>query len=418
MSASRGRDRRVEVCSTAAPSVPGHDARTRVGLLLFWRTTVLVTEYTFFFLIPVLVFTRTSSLSASALASVVEFLPRVLMLPLFLLVLDRARLGRQIAVSDALRAALVAAIVVDASVPVLLVALGAFGAVSMWSVIAFEKVVASIEPSQAQRAVVARSQGLDQLARVVGGFAAMAAIEAPELVGGLCLGLLCSGYLALRLYGRGAPPDAPRRALSLPRRFDARNPAPGRMAALRPLAVLVAMLVAVNLLDGLVRTLLPALAIAHHGGPAEAVPAVMTMSYLLGAVLSVVFERVSMRVGERRLLALSIGILVAALVAMAAAPNAVAFYLGAVVFFGARVWFNIIGRLARNRIVDHRHLGGVMALYLPAVFLPFAVAGGIVALLAGAFAASEILWGVAACAALGALALALTADRVAKGLAL
>lgn len=414
----RDHDHRVDGRGAGAPRITGPDVSADVGLLLYWRTVVLVSEYTFFFLIPVLVFTRTSSLSASALASIVEFLPRVLMLPFFLLVLDRVRLGWQIAVSDVLRAALLAVIVVDAPVPVLLLALGAFGVVSMWSVITFEKVVASIAPSQAQRVVIARSQGLDQLARVAGGVAAMVAIEAPGLVGGVCLGFLGSGYLALHFYARGAPSDAPRRVLSRAPRSDTRKTAPGRLAALRPLAVLIALLVAVNLVDGLVRTLLPALAIAHHAGPAEAVPAVMTMSYLLGAALSVAFERVSLKLGERRILAVSITILVCALGAMAAAPNAVAFYLGAVVFFGARVWFNIIGRLARNRIVDHRHLGSVMALYLPAVFLPFVAAGSIVALLAYTFEAFEILWGVTAFAALGALALAWVADRVTKGLAL
>lgn len=288
----------------------------------------------------------------------------------------------------------------------------------MWSVIAFEKVVASIEPSQAQRAVVARSQGLDQLARVVGGAAAVAAIGAPDLVGGLCIGLLASGYLALHAFGRRGQPDAPRRALTLPPRSEGNGAAFGGAAALRPLYVLVSLLFAVNLVDGLVRTLLPALAIARHGGPAEAVPAVMTTAYLLGAAMSLVFERASERIGERRILAVSIGILVFALAAMAAAPSATVFLVGAVVFFGARVWFNIVGRLARNRIVDQRHMGSVMALYLPAIFLPFVAAGGFVALLADAFEASEIFWGVTALAALGALVLACAADRVAKSLAL
>lgn len=390
-----------------ADSQTGQGARPhRYTQLLWWRASVLIVEYTFFYAIPVLAYVKTLSISTSALTAIVEFLPRVLVLPFILRFIDRIALVSQITVSDGIRLALVGGLLVSQSLAALLMLLGVIGVLSMWSVIKFEKLVAAIDDPGRQTEVISRSQAVDQFARVVGGLIAMLAVHHLNLVAMACMVVLVSGYAALRLFHRRAFDSVAVDGWG-GRRPDEHDASVSVLALLRPLALLIALLLAINLIDGVLRTLLPNLIITKFGAGAEVVPVIMTISYVFGIVMSFLFERFVLRQSGTVVLFSSLGILVAALLAMSVAPSVVAFFLGAVVFFGGRVWFNIAARIARNRLIDRQYFGRSLSLYLPAIFLPFVVAGVLVGLLARHYSASQILAGLAVCSLAGLVLLVL-----------
>lgn len=377
--------------------------------LLWWRGCVLVVEYTVFYAVPVIAYVKTLNLSTSALTAVVEFLPRIIVLPLILTFIDRVPLLRQIAVSDAMRAILVGGLLLFHSLSALLVLLGLVGILSMWSVIKFEKLVAAIDDPALETEVISRSQGVDQLARVAGGVIATLAVQHLPLVAGSCVVLLATGYIALLHFRSRSAGILESGSWSGRRALTTQDSAP-IVGLIRPLALLIGLLLSINLYDGILRTLLPNLVISRYGADAELVPVIMTISYLFGILMALIFERYVLKKSGITILFSSLGVLTASLVTMSLAPGATTFFFGAVVFFGGRVWFNIAARIARNRLIDRENFGRSLSLYLPAIFFPFVVAGVLVGALGRYFTANEMLFGLAA-AALGSLVLLAKSGR-------
>lgn len=373
---------------------------------------MLVCEYSIFFSIPTIIFIQTNDLSMSAIASVIEFLPRVVCFSLILFVIDKVLISRQIIISDCLRiGALLFSLLFFGSSEYFLFLLGGMGIISMWSVIKFEKIVSQITDEADQKMVISYSQGIDQLSRVLGGGVSILAVRDWNIslsINILFLSMALLFFLRFRALGlEGIQVSHHKTAdffISTQRNIRGkRKKQTSREAKLenfsmksffgmfRTLVPLIVIVAALNFIDGAIRTILPSLVVEHIKASPEIAPALIMISYILGTVLSFLFSYLNRFLGERFLCISSIIIMVGGVFIMYYSTIDILFYLGVIFFLGFRVWFNIIARVARNRLVSAEHFGKLLSIYLPIIFLPFVLSGVVIDTLSDRFTSYEIL---------------------------
>jgi len=346
------------------------------------------------FAVPILVYQTTRSIAWSGMALAVEWVPRIVSLPVAGVLVDRFGVRRVYVVSDAGRAVAAGVVAATTAVAPAGAQIAALVGLALVAGACYEQTFVAGE--KAVRLIVPLA-GMDRAQSVLGGIDQACALAGPALGAVLLLAgrtatvavigslFACSLVLALRLREAvdtaaepagepGAEADA-EPAFTV-RGFRRQLVSSGRIALGEPILRTVIMVTfGVNLLGGLVLAGAPAVIERAYGASASSLGVVYTAAGLASmAVLA------GTAAAMRRFGTLHVGIGSALLTCVAFTLSGLASGLAAfgalvVVMFAAQSVFTVFIRVVRAHIVPPREFAGVVSVILLLNFAALPVAG-------------------------------------------
>lgn len=382
------------------------------------------------FAVPILVYQTTRSVGWSGAGLAVEWIPRIVSLPLAGVLVDRFRIRRVYVLSDVVRggaAVLVAGVAVLAPeraqlAALVLLALVA-GACYEQTFVAGEKVVRLLAAGdgmeRAQAALGSIDQACDLAGPAAGGLLLLVGSTATValIIGSLfCLSL----GLAWRLKVTGeddAPGEAPAvnpEAQPLTLGGIARElRVNGRKTLGHPvLRTVVAVTFCTNLLVGLVMAGAPALVERNYGAPASSLGAVYTTAGLASIACLAGTPRLMRRFGMFYVGAASALATCVAFTALAAVAHVAVFGSLVVLMFSAQSIFTVFIRVVRARILAANEFAGVVSVILVLNFAALPLAGLLLAVSPLLLPLRQMVLATGGAVVLGATALLLRLSRL------
>lgn len=406
--------------SVALSPQAARERQVRFAAFLLSRAASALGDQLLLFAAPLIVYTATGSITMSGLAFMIEWLPRVLSLPVAGMLADRFGGMRVYVSADTVRA--LACIVA-------VLALGlwpghAFGiTAALMSACAFcyAQAFVSLEstvPLLLPKADIPRAQsllqGIDQSAAVAGpALAGLLALWWPPAqvlwLAAAVFGASALGVLALRglltplptAPGSLASPAPPPNHVGL---FEGLRGAAGVLLQHRILLSLVALSMAVNLVVGIAMATGAAVTLGRFAQPNAAFASLQGAVGLLAVAVLVVTPWALRRCSVHALGIAAFLMVAAGGLVMAWAPGFQWFVLGYAIVIASCGPFNVFIRTERLNWIPKEQLGRVISLIILLNQFSLPAAGLIVAL-AGARASSQGLYAAVALAALGVFAL-------------
>lgn len=364
---------------TLAEGTPAQ-GRSAFPVFLTARFLSLLADQIALLAIPIAVYVITKDVSWSGIALLVQWLPRVLFLPLLGDMVDRFDLRRQYALIDLARAALALSLLLVDGLYLMMLVAGLLSLLNGYAFLILEYTVANATDSRTLARHQSLLQTVENLARVVG-----------PAIAGVTLGLADLGWTMLLcglLFGCGFGLTL----IAFPTVASARSggqSAPGGRGRLRsafgylwqclPLRRLTGLTLGVNFLDGALMAVLPAVVITRLGwteatiGYLNSLAAVAVIATMF--VLSMIVDRLRVEVLGYCAMVGSI----AAVAVMAAAPSLESFAPGFVVYFIMRSVFVLFLRTERVRHIPSENLGIVLGALIAVILSSIPLSGLLVA---------------------------------------
>jgi MFS family permease len=352
--------------------------------------------------IPIAVYVITKDVSWSGIALLIQWLPRVIFLPLLGDLVDRFNLRRQYGAIDLARAVLALSLLVVDDLLVTMVVAGLLSLLNGYAFLILEYTVAN----RFDAAALSRNQSLlqtvENLSRVLGPAIAGVTLGFADLGWTMLLCSLlfaCAFGMTLIAFPTGSAP----RPHGVSRGDKRLRQALGYLWHVRPLRRLTGLTLGVNFVDGALMATLPAIVITKLDkteamiGYLNSIAAIAVIATMF--VLSQVVDRLRVEV-------LGYGALVASAAAvalMAVAPTIGAFAPVFVIYFVARSVFVLFLRTERVRHIPSENLGIVLGTLI-AVILSSIPLSGLMVTWAGAYlSVTTLLFGAIALAGLSHL---------------
>lgn len=342
-------------------------------------TNRLATE-TLSFAIPLMIYTATRSIAWSGLVLALEWIPRLIGIPVAGPLVDRfgsrtcllaAEVVRTVLLAGALAGTLIAPTAWVLLV-LLAVASGIFGQASY---IAVEKLGVEINGDRPVAWTQSVQAGIDQVALVAGPFVAGLLVVQGQV-------WVLSAVLALVLVSmarcRGLPdrPPGPRVDRPIPAQLTAglrgvlRNPA---------LVHIVLATAAFNLLAAIILGMTPAVVDSRFGHPTSAASTVWTLGALASLTVIIVMTRLASRVSTVSVGLVSGLIACGAAVGAALAPGFGSYLAWTCLFLGAEGAFACFLRTARAQVIPIADFGVTVSAVVLVIAVPFPLAGVLLA---------------------------------------
>jgi len=375
--------------------------RAAFAVFLTARFLSLLADQIALLAIPIAVYVITNEVSWSGIALLVQWLPRVLFLPLLGDMVDRYVLRRQYAGIDLLRAFLALSLLVVDGLILMMVVAGLLSLLNGYAFLILEYTVANrFEPK-----ALARNQSLlqtvENLSRVLGPAIAGAMLGLADLGWTmlLCSLLFASGFgLTLFAFPSGAPsnprPDAD---TGSHRRL---RQAFGLLWRVRPLRRLTGLTLGVNFMEGALMAVLPAIIITRLDKSEATIGYLNSMAAV--AVILTMFT-LSRVVEHLRVQVLGYCAMVGSVIAialMAIAPTLGTFAPAFVGYFITQSIFVLFLRTERVRHIPSENLGIVLGTLIAVILSTFPLSGLLVAWAGSFMSVTSLLFGTIALASL------------------
>lgn len=368
---------------------PGTTARA-VQRMIAARFLGLLADQMSTYLIPVVIYATTGSVGLSGLAFAVQWLPRVVALPVLGVLVDRFPIGRQFLVNDLARAGVLLVVAVVAEPVSLMAASAVMTLLNGHAVIATETVLTRCVPSRLMPDAQARVQVAQQLSFTAGPALGGALLVWPGLSGGV---VLISGVLVVAAVATSAA----LRSLEVRRGAvtgsPLRNLVDGARVVLgsKPLLSLVSLTIVVNLVAGLALGALPVIVVGDFDAAPSMTGLVAGAASVMSLVAALLTKRLLRRTSIGTVVAGAGAALVASGPAMALAPNLAVFTAAYVLWTAGVTVFTI---WLRTRRLDHLPpdaVGGALGFFVAAVLAATPIAGVLLAVFGTASGAQHLM---------------------------
>jgi hypothetical protein len=374
---------------TAVRETPGTTARA-VQRLIAARFLGLLADQMSTYLIPVVIYATTGSVQLSGLAFAVQWLPRVMALPVLGVLVDRFPIRRQFLVNDLARAGVLLVVAVVAEPVALMAASAVMTLLNGHAVIATETVLARCVPSPLMPDAQSRVQVAQQLSFTAGPALGGALLLWPGLSGGV---VLIAGVLVVAAVATFAA----LRSLEVRRSPVAgsplRNLVDGARVVLgsKPLMSLVSLTVIVNLVAGLALGALPVIVVGDFDAAPSMTGVVAGAASVMSLVAALLTKRLLRRTSIGTVVAGAGVALVASGPAMALAPTLVVFTVAYVLWTAGVTVFTIWLRTRRLDYLPADAVGGALGFFVAAVLAATPVAGVLLSLFGTALGAQHLM---------------------------
>ena len=378
-----------------APSPALHRDATILGFVAA-RALAILGDQTVTFFVPIAVYGATQKVTSSGIAFLVQWLPRILSMPVSGAYVDRFRARRQLVVVDLARVAMLGLAAVTGSLPLLVVAGGAATLLNGHSTIAVESILGRQVAQDRYPQTQARFQAAQQLVTVagpaLGGMllgvlpvdAGLAVIAAIFLVAGVWTGL-CFHALDRVVVETGGEKLLRRLGTGFSTVFGS-----------RPILSLIAVTLGVNLTASLVLASLPAIIIGDLG---QSEPTVGLLA-ATATVVSFLAALLTAPIAKRREVDVFLWpvalLLVTGALCMILADDVVVMGIGYGCWSAGVTVFTIWMRTWRIRVIPAEQLGAALGVFSSMILASAPLAGVILATAGGSWDPRTILAVVAA----------------------
>lgn len=344
------------------------------------------------FAVPVLVYQTTRSVAWSGIALVVEWVPRLVSLPLAGVLVDRFRVRRVYVVSDAVRGtaagivAVATAVAPEAAQIAALIGLALVaGACYEQTFVAGEKAVRLLVPLADMDRAQSVLGGIDQACTLAGpamgavlllaGSSATVAVIAALFGVSLALAWGIRELTEAEVRLTRPAPDEGGDAFTL-RTMAAQLAASGRFTLGDPiLRTVILVTFGVNLMGGLILAGAPAIVERTYDGSASSLGVVYTAAGLASILFLAVTAAAMRRFGTLRVGTASALVTCAAFAASGLAPGLLLFGAMVVLMFAAQSTFTVFIRVVRAHLIPPREFASVVSVILLLNFTALPVAG-------------------------------------------
>lgn len=381
-------------------------ARPAIKVFPLYRFLSLTADFMIQFAIPIVVYQVTNSVVFSGIAFFLEWLPRILIVPLLGRFVDSYPNAKQFGAIDALRIASLVGASVVSGLPAFIVLLSLFSILNGYAYLVVERTVASLTGGNRSGKTQAKLQAADNLAQVAG--PAMAGItitlhgfQAVALVG---VALFLMGMILIKTTEM---PDIAQHGDAAAKKPHDRYTAFKILLRSPKLLRMTFLTMMINLVEGIMFVLLPAIMLDNYGempwgigllaGAASAFSALVlyTMSFFLRYV-------------ELRSLAILSGaVMTSSAILIGSARELLLFACAFVAFIVGRTVFTVYMRTERIKAIPHEHLGKTISVMISLILLPMPLAGAIAAFLGNYFRSEQIIMLIASFAVLMTVLLAI-----------
>jgi MFS family permease len=349
--------------------------------------------------IPIAVYVITNEVSWSGIALAVQWLPRIVFLPILGDMVDRFDLRRQYAAIDLIRALLaVSLLMVDGLILMMMVA-GLLSLLNGYAFVILEYTVANrFDPR-----TLARNQSLlqavENLSRVAGPALAGLTLGMADLGWTmlLCSLLFVSGF-GLTVFAFPSGESSGSKRIKPPANTGRLRYAFGLLWRVKPLRRLVGLTLGINFMDGALMAVLPAIIITRLDQSET------TIGYLnsLAAVAVILAMFAASRfVDQSRVQVMGYAAMVVSIIAMtlmAVAPTLAVFSSGFVAYFVAKSVFVLFLRTERVRHIPTENMGIVLGALIAVILSSIPLSGLLVAWAGSYLSLSTLLLGAIAVA--------------------
>lgn len=341
--------------------------------------------------IPVAVYVMTGEVAWSGLALAVQWLPRILLLPILGRLVDIYPLRSQYLLIDTTRTVLALLLVVAPNLALILVVAGALSLLNGHAFVILEYTVGTRFDQSSLPRKQSQLQVIENLSRVLGPGLAGLGLSAFGLSAtlGACAALFA---LAFMLCATMFPQEARSATTGRPSDWlEGIAAGASTLWKVRPLRRLTGLTMGVNFLDGVLTALMPALVITRLGQSEAVIGYLNSVGALAVMAAMALFSRLAT---ERAVAFLGHAALVLSLVAVAviaADPPLAAFAAAYVSYVLARSAFVLYLRAERVRHIPSERLGQILGVLIAVILATIPLSGLVVSLLSEAWPVGAIL---------------------------
>lgn len=360
--------------------------------LITGRFFSLVGEFIFSTAFAPAVLALTGSVPLAALTVFLEWAPRTLLPLVGGHFIDRWSLKRQMLVIDASRISIALGVALAGRVEVLLAGAMAIGFFNLWAMVVFERALDLETPARTDVERHKRlrrfslSQTTDRVARIAGAAVASLTLYLETA--------LAFAFVASVLFLAGHLVSLSERATAAMVGTDRSSFPLGKAIVLTfstpDISRLIAILFFLNAMQGLIVAIMPPLMVTQFSATPADVPVFFMILNAASVALTAVFPFVSRRLGGRFVLALALLASFTGLCLSAFLPWQWPFVALVAISIAMRGWYDIHLRLERNAVVPAEHLGRILMVFLPVIYLPFALGGLAAAMLSAVLSPYEV----------------------------
>lgn len=360
--------------------------------LIAGRFVSLAGEYAFSIAFPAAVLARTGSVPLAALTVFLEWAPRTLLPLISGRFADSWSLRHQTVLIDGARILAALGVVVHGSVEALFVGAMTIGFFNLWAMVVFERTLdldtrATTEVERNKRVRrFSLSQTTDRLARIVGAMIASVSLGLDvnlAFVFAVLILFLIGHVISLPLMSTTTPDERDRTKYSLVESIEVTFSSPD-------IRRLIAILFFLNAVQGMIVATMPSLLFTQFDAAPENIPIFFMMLNVASVCLTAIYPAVSRRFALHLILAFALLSAFCGLVVSIFLPWQWPFMVLVAVSIAMRGWYDIHLRLERNAVVPTEHLGRVLMVFLPIIFLPFALGGLAASLLSVIFSPYQV----------------------------
>ncbi len=355
--------------------------------LITGRFFSLAGEFIFSTAFAPAVLVLTGSVPLAALTVFLEWAPRTLLPLVGGYFIDHWSLRRQMLMIDAARILIALGVALAGNVEALLAGAMAIGFFNLWAMVAFERVLdletqarTDVERHKRLRRF-SLSQTTDRVARIAGAAIASLTLYLDSA--------LTFAFVAAVLFLAGHLVSLSQKMPAITGGTDRSRFPLGKSIALTfstpDISRLIVILFFLNAIQGLIIAIMPPLMVIQFSATPADIPIFFMILNASSVALTAVFPFASQRLGGRSVLALALIASFTGLCLSAFLPWQWPFVALVAVSIAMRGWYDIHLRLERNAVVPAEHLGRILLVFLPVIYLPFALGGLAAAMLSTVF---------------------------------
>lgn len=342
--------------------------------------------------IPIAVYVITNDVSWSGIAIAVQWLPRIIFLPILGALVDRYALRGQYAMIDVMRAVLAVSLVFVNDLALMLSVAGLLSLLNGYAFVILEYTVANRFDADELPRNQSLLQMIENLSRVVGPALAGLMLSVVDLgwTMAICAALFACGFgltlIAFPTQSGGSTKKTKNKdALGLPASF-------GLLWHVRPLRRLTGLTFGVNLLDGALMTVLPAIVITRLGQSEAVIGYIHSAAAIAVIVTMLILSRVVDRSRVSVLGFAAMAVSIVAVSAMALAPHLSIFVGGFILYMIAHSVFVLFLRVERIRHIPTHSLGIVLGALIAVILSSMPLSGALIALAGSRFSVTTLLF--------------------------
>lgn len=360
---------------TSASAASHVESPNTVTAFIAARGTAILGDQLVTFFVPVAVFAATRSVSISGLAFLIQWLPRIISMPLSGVLVDRFPQRRQLVVVDAVRAVVLLIAALSGSVPVMVIASGVATLCNGHSTVAVETLLGREVRQDQYTRMQSRFQAVQQLMTILGPTLGGLLL----LIGSPWIGLTCiAGVFLLAAIWTGlgfrtmgvqtfTVPGEPfsqqlRTGFTTVRRLPA-------------VVLLIGITIAVNLTGSFALAALPSILIGSLDQPESIVAIVSAGATILSLIAALIAGKIT-RTRKVEILVPLMAILLIASAATMPFASELALMAVAYAFWSAGVTvFAIWMRTWRVRLIPSERLGAALGVFSSLILVTAPIAG-------------------------------------------